>query len=357
MMVDIDWFKPLEAAHPTHGVARVNNWYSVEPGSRVSTNLGWGEGLGAQQENVIFTPDGRGAYSNWTIRNVRPMHEKAAKTGVDWGGQHDNAQPDLTARMEKLANPGDYAEMQVNPADNAANLPAKYFEILSNMSAAQRLRFERGEWSSEVNGALWALEDRLGEGDIIIPGIDSGRVAKGDEPAMQRIVVAVDPSGTKGDGKGDDIGIVVAGLGVDGRGYVLEDATCQMSPEGWGRRAVDCYRRWNADRIIAERNYGGAMVEAVVRAANDNVAYSEVTASRGKAVRAEPIAALYEQGKIHHIGYFPELEDQLCAFTQSGYQGLRSPDRADSMIWGFTELFPGIVKQEQNAFKPIQFAV
>jgi len=116
---------------------------------------------------------------------------------------------------EKLANPDDYAEMQVNPADNAANLPAKYFEILSNMSAAQRLRFERGEWSSEVNGALWALEDRIAGDGRIIQGIDSLRVR--EVPEMQRIVVGVDPSGTKGDGKGDDIGIVAAGKGVDGR--------------------------------------------------------------------------------------------------------------------------------------------
>jgi len=178
------------------------------------------------------------------------------------------------------------------------------------MSAAKRLRFEAGEWASEVNGALWSLEDRKAPDGKRIPGIDSTRVA--NIPAMRRIVVAVDPSGTKGDGGGDDIGIVVAGLGEDGRGYVLEDGTVQLSPEGWGRRAVDLYHKWDADRIIGERNYGGDMVRFTVSTADKKAAFKEVSASRGKHVRAEPISALYEQGKVSHVGYFPDLEDQMC---------------------------------------------
>lgn len=241
---------------------------------------------------------------------------------------------------EALPNPDDYVEMQVNPADNAANLPEKYFEILSSMSAAQRLRFERGEWSSEVNGALWALEDRISEAGDVMPGIDSQRVAQA--PEMARIVVGVDPSGTKGDGKGDDIGIVVAGLGVDGRGYVLEDATCQLSPEGWGRRAVDCANRWKADRIIAENNFGGAMVESTIRMIDPKAPVKSVNAgSRGKIVRAEPISALYEQKRISHVGVFADLEDQMCAMTPSGFTGDKSPDRADALVWCLTELMLG----------------
>lgn len=250
---------------------------------------------------------------------------------------------------EKLATPSDYVEMKVNPADNADNLPAEYFDVLASMSAAKRLRFEDGEWASEVNGALWSLDDRVtdsvteDDGTVIpghkIRGIDSDRVA--DKPAMQRIVVAVDPSGTKGDGGGDDIGIVVAGLGVDGRGYVLEDATCQMSPEGWGRRAVEMFRRWNADRIVGEKNFGGDMVRAIVQTTDRTVSFKEVSATRGKVVRAEPIAALYEQGKVSHVGIFPDLEDQMCNFTASGYVGEGSPDRADAMVWALTELMLG----------------
>lgn len=236
---------------------------------------------------------------------------------------------------EPVPNPDDYAEMKVNPSDNADNLPAEYFDVLAGMSAAKRLRFEAGEWASEVNGALWALEDRQTEvGEI--PGIDRFRVAQ--EPDLKRVVVSVDPSGTKGDGSGDDIGMVVAGLGVDGRCYVLEDATCNLSPEGWGRRAVQMYERWDADRIVAERNFGGAMVAAVIRSAGQHVAFKEVTATRGKVVRAEPVAALYEQGKVSHVGVFSDLEDQMCNFTPSGFVGEGSPDRADALVWAVTEL-------------------
>lgn len=245
-----------------------------------------------------------------------------------------------------LPNPDEYVEMKVNPEDNRENLPPEYFDVLASMSSAKRLRFEAGEWASEVNGALWALDDRMTEprteedGTVIpaarIRGIESDRVATA--PTMQRVVVSVDPSGTKGDGTGDDIGIVVVGLGVDGRAYVLEDATCQMSPEGWGRRAVDMYHRHKADRVVAERNYGGDMVRFTVSTADPKVAFKEVTATRGKVVRAEPIAALYEQGKVSHVGTFADLEDQLCNFTPSGYVGEGSPDRADALVWALTEL-------------------
>jgi len=243
---------------------------------------------------------------------------------------------------EALPNPADYAEMKVNPTDNASNLPAEYFEVLASMSAAKRLRFEAGEWATEVNGALWTLDDRQAEDGRIIPGIDSLRMAKDAIlPDMQRIVVAVDPSGTKGDDSGDDIGIVVAGKGIDGRAYVFEDATCNLSPDGWGRRAVDRYNRWEADRIVGERNYGGAMVEFVIRTADSKVPYREVTASRGKVVRAEPVAALYEQGRVSHVGDFPDLEDQMCNFTAAGYVGDRSPDRADALVWALSDLMLG----------------
>lgn len=237
---------------------------------------------------------------------------------------------------EALPRPDDYAEMKVNPSDNADNLPAEYFEVLASMSAAKRLRFEAGEWASDVNGALWALDDRQSQDGKVMPGLDSLRVK--EAPEMRRIVVAVDPSGTRGDGGGDDIGIIVAGLGVDGECYVLHDGSCNMSPEGWGRRAVDLYHRFTAHRIVAERNYGGDMVRFTVATADKNAAFKEVVASKGKVVRAEPISALYEQGRVHHVGDLPDLEDQLCNFTASGYIGDNSPDRADALVWALTEL-------------------
>jgi phage terminase large subunit-like protein len=250
---------------------------------------------------------------------------------------------------EAVPNPADYVEMKINPADNRENLPEEYFDVLASMSEAKRLRFERGEWASEVNGALWSIDARkieartMEDGAIVpartIPGIDTTRVAAA--PELRRIVVSVDPSGTKGDGSGDDIGIVVAGLGVDGRGYILLDGTVQMSPEGWGRRAVDLYHRFKADRILGERNFGGDMVRFTVSTADPKASFKEVVASRGKVVRAEPISALYEQGKVSHVGTFPDLEDQMCNFTANGYVGEGSPDRADALVWALTELMLG----------------
>lgn len=253
---------------------------------------------------------------------------------------------------EALNDPDNYVEMKINPDDNRENLPEEYFAVLDGMSAAKRLRFKDGEWASEVNGALWSLEDRKAEDGRAIPGIDSTRATLHRSPDdgrpqvkyngaiidMQRIVVAADPSGTKGDGGGDDIGIVVAGKGVDGRGYVFEDATCQLSPDGWGKRTVNQYSKWGADRVIGERNFGGAMVEFVIKTADKTTPYKEVTASRGKVVRAEPVSALYEQGRVSHVGDFPDLEDQMCNFTANGYVGEGSPDRADALVWALTEL-------------------
>ena len=211
--------------------------------------------------------------------------------------------------------------------DNSENLSASALNQLKERYEGTRLGRQElnAELLLDVPGALWTLQM-----------LDSARIKS--LPEMRRIVVAVDPSGTKGDGKGDDVGIVVAGLGVDGRGYVIRDATCQLSPDGWGKRVIAMYHQYSADRIVAERNYGGAMVEAVIKASDKNVPFKEVTASRGKVLRAEPIAALYEQGKISHVGEFSELEDQMCNMTAAGYVGEGSPDRADALVWALTEL-------------------
>ena len=236
---------------------------------------------------------------------------------------------------EPLPNPDDYAELLMNPVDNIANLPPGYFEILGSLSELQRLRFERGEWASDADNALWNLE----QFDVQRAGTVNGSVSYNGMPvSMRHVVVAVDPSGTTGDGIGDCIGIVAVGLGTDGRFYVLEDASCRMSPEQWGRRAVAMYHKHQADRIIGETNYGGAMVGAVIRTADARVPFRAVHASRGKIVRAEPIAALYEKGSVSHVGTFLELEDQLANMTTSGYVGEGSPDRADALVWALSEL-------------------
>jgi phage terminase large subunit-like protein len=213
--------------------------------------------------------------------------------------------------------------------DNAANLAPSFLQTIR--ARYENTRLGRQELNAEllldVQGSLWPR-------DLLDRANGNWKL-----PDMKRVVVAVDPSGTRGEeDSGDSIGIIVAGLGVDNFGYVLADRTCKLSPDGWGRVAVNAYREFKADRIIAERNFGGAMVEHVIRTVDRNVSYKEVTASRGKIARAEPISALYEQSKIRHVGSFIELEDQLCAMTSEGYVGDGSPDRADALVWALTEL-------------------
>lgn len=180
------------------------------------------------------------------------------------------------------------------------------------------------ELLEDVVGALWTDEMVLHEPIEYVWQDDD----------IVRIVVAVDPSGSSG----DSIGIVVAGAKVDGTYVVLADRTVNGSPAEWGRAAVKAYEDFEADRLVAEVNFGGAMVEAVIRNVNPDVSYQEVRASRGKIIRAEPIAALYEQGKVTHARGLVELEKQMMLMTNEGYVGEGSPDRVDALVWALTAL-------------------
>jgi predicted phage terminase large subunit-like protein len=158
-------------------------------------------------------------------------------------------------------------------------------------------------------------------------------------PDLVRIMVGVDPAMSSGEGA-DETGIVVAGCDRDGHFYVLHDASCRLSPDGWAKRVVYAYEQWHADRVVAEVNNGGDLVEHVLRTVSRNVPYRAVRASRGKITRAEPIAALYEQRKVHHVGCFPELEDQMCSFAPGRPDG--PTDRVDALVWCLTKLMkPG----------------
>lgn len=209
--------------------------------------------------------------------------------------------------------------------DNRANLsPVFYEQIISKYEGTRLGRQElMAEVLEDVPGALWQM--RL---------IDDQRVQ--EAPELYRVVVAIDPAVTSGE-DADDTGIVVAGAGVDGHGYVLADRTCKLSSDAWARRALVAYDEFKADRVVAEVNNGGDLVERVLRMVSPNVPYTAVHASRGKRIRAEPVAALYEQGKIHHVGGLPELEDQMCSFVPEG--GAGSPDRVDALVWALTQLF------------------
>jgi predicted phage terminase large subunit-like protein len=207
--------------------------------------------------------------------------------------------------------------------ENSENLaPAALAQLRDRYEGSRIGRQELyAEVLDDVPGALW----QRGQ-------IDKLRART--HPDLVRTVVAIDPAVTSGEDS-DETGIVVAGRGVDGHGYVLADRTCRMSPDGWARRATSAFEEFSADRIIAEVNNGGDLVERVIRV-QGHYPYRAVRASRGKLTRAEPIAALYEQGKVHHVGSFPELEDQQCAYTPDGYDG--SPDRVDALVWALSEL-------------------
>lgn len=242
-----------------------------------------------------------------------------------------------------LDNIADYAFFQINPHDNKENLNPKYLEKLEAMGPRMRKRFLLGEFSDEDDNRLFNEDD-----------FERHRVLKDEDlPDMVRIVIPVDPSGAgdNDNSSNDAIGIGACGLGVDGNGYLLEDLTVKASPKVWGRVVADAYDRWEANTVIGEENFGGAMVQFVIMTARPNTPYKSVRASRGKHVRAEPIAALYEQGRIRHVGYFPELEDELCDMTTAGYIGEKSPNRADFAIWGFTELFGQIVQPKRTGKK------
>ena len=249
-----------------------------------------------------------------------------------------------------LPDHADMASMRMNPEDNAENLPPEYItKTLGGMSAKQQKRFRFGEWADANPSALFHEDD-----------IDKWRQDPNFPiPDMVRMVVGVDPSGADDADNADNdaIGIIVGGLGTDGNAYLFEDCTVKAGPKTWGDIATGAFDRHQADVIVGETNYGGAMVGHVIQTARPRTNYKIVTATRGKSVRAEPFSALYEQGKVRHIGRFPELEEELAAYSTFGYTGPNSPNRADAWIWVLTELFPGMVNPRKKEKKKPEEAV
>lgn len=231
--------------------------------------------------------------------------------------------------------------------DNADNLAKRFIEKIHQRYAGTRLGRQEleAELLEDLPGALW-LRTYF---DPPEGSVHTGRIWARKMPDLVRIVVAVDPSGVgSSEDGGDSIGIVVAGIDEYDHGYVLADRSLKDGPAGWGKAAVDAYHEFEADLIIGESNYGGAMVESTIRSVDASVAYKSVSASRGKVMRAEPVAALYEQGRVSHVSGadirdkhglgLSALEDQLCLFAAKGYTGSGSPDRADACVWALTEL-------------------
>ena len=216
--------------------------------------------------------------------------------------------------------------------DNAPNLsPAALDELRRRYEGTRIGRQElEGELLLDTPGALWTLAQ------FEAPGF---RATPDDVPDLVRVVTAVDPAVTSGEDS-DDTGIVTVGVDHDGHLWVLADDTCHLGPEGWASVAVGAMDRWGSDRIVGEVNNGGDLVESVLRAVDRTVPYRKVTASRGKRVRAEPVAALYEQGRVRHVGVLADLEDQMCSWAPDDLRG-KSPDRVDALVWACTELSLG----------------
>lgn len=239
--------------------------------------------------------------------------------------------PRAVPLLRRLLTQPDVAVTRGTTADNEDHLARGFLRSVKarfgrSLLARQELD---GELIEEIEGALWSRAL-----------LESGREAIPTADAV-RIVIGVDPPASA---QGDACGIVVCALGADGVGRVLADCSVRKpTPERWARAVAGAARVWSADRVVAEANQGGEMVRSVLRAADIALPIKLVHASRGKVARAEPVAALYEAGRVRHAGQFPELEDQLCGLMAGGgYEGPgRSPDRADALVWAMTELMLG----------------
>jgi PBSX family phage terminase large subunit len=233
--------------------------------------------------------------------------------------EHKNPETDAPLRHQER-----YGYLKMNPVDNTENLNESYLETLESLGEKRRRRFYLGEYSDDTEGALWKR-------DWII----RHRVESVSD--LTRVVVAVDPAVT-GNETSDDTGIIVVGSKtVDGKEhyYVVDDFTYHGDVTGWGQSVIDAYRRHSADLVVAETNQGGDLVEMNIRNYDRSIRFKKVTATRGKALRAEPVANLYDMGLVHHVGNFLELEDELCMWTPEDKE---SPNRLDALVWGVTYL-------------------
>jgi phage terminase large subunit-like protein len=230
--------------------------------------------------------------------------------------------PRPTKLIRELVSDPDVAVTVGTTYENASNLPVSVLNNFRKKYEGTRLGRQEllAKILTDTPGALWTQQI-----------VDDHRV--GVVPDLKRVVVAVDPAVTATD-ESDETGIVVAGIGMNNEGYVLADMTLRSSPGTWAKQALAALHRYDGDRIIGEVNNGGDMVEHTIRTEDRRAPYKEVRASRGKLTRAEPISALYEQGRVHHVGVFSELEDQMTTWVP----GEKSPDRMDALVWALTEL-------------------
>lgn len=234
--------------------------------------------------------------------------------------------PRPTPLIRKLLDRNDVRVTTGSTFENEANLAESTLAMLKEKYEGTTLGRQElyAEVLDNLEGALW--NNRM---------IDEARLPKDSQIEFTKIVVALDPAVTANDDS-DETGIVVVGKDQQNKYYLLDDKSGKYSPDEWGRLSVELYYTWEANLIVAEVNNGGDLVERLIRSIDTSCRYRSVHASRGKMLRAEPISALYEQGKVHHLGVFPELENQMCTYT--GDRPKPSPDRLDALVWGLTEI-------------------
>lgn len=303
--------------------------YSAEEPNRLrgpQHDFGWGDELAAWQypdayDQMMFGM--RLGHNPRTLFTTTPKPVKLIRDLVKRGT------PDADLREGRL-DTADVVITKGSTYENIANLARTFIhETIKKYEGTTLGRQELyAEILEDIEGALWHMSL-----------IEAHRVSNGDQiPTMKRIVVAADPAVTSKK-ESAETGIIVAGLGVNDHAYVFRDASGRFSPNNWGKKLIELYENFNADRVIGETNNGGELIETVLRNIDPSVSYKAVTASRGKARRAEPIVALYEQGRVHHVGYFGALESQMTTWRED--LGMDSPDRMDALVWALTELMIG----------------
>tara|TARA_R110000737_G_scaffold40931_2_gene61482 strand:+ start:88 stop:1287 length:1200 start_codon:yes stop_codon:yes gene_type:complete len=304
------------------------------PGGGVITFTGMNsqnsESIKSYENYNIAWVEEANVFSKKSIELLRPTI-RAKGSELWWSWNPDSSDDPVDKFFRGLSLPDDAIVKRINFDDN------KYFpdELKSEMEQDRKNNPDRfshiwlGDYAPQAVGAIWNMAN-----------IHSNRIH--DIPTIGRIVVSVDPAVSNTENS-DEHGIIVGGLGEDGKGYVLDDVSLKGSPQQWAERAIAAFDRWDADSIIVEKNQGGDMCRYTLNTIRPNINIQEVVASRGKHVRAEPISALYAMNQISHVGSFPELESQMCRMTAAGYDGTGSPDRVDALVWLFSKLFPSII--------------
>tara|TARA_B100000700_G_scaffold311784_2_gene394499 strand:+ start:1935 stop:3182 length:1248 start_codon:yes stop_codon:yes gene_type:complete len=272
-----------------------------------------------------------------SARSLELLRPTIRKPGSEiWGGWNPRHETDPIDRLLRgTALPQSAMVVRANYTDNpwfpAELEDERQFDLKNNPDRYAHIWL--GEYEPTAIGAIW---DR-----------QTIHAHRREAATCERIVIAVDPAVSSEAGSNEH-GIIVCGLGEDQRGYVLDDYSLGGTPREWANRAIAAYDRYEADAIVIEVNQGGDMVRHTLEAARPGLPIVEVRATRGKHVRAEPISALYQLGRISHVGAFPELESQMCQMTAAGYEGQGSPDRVDALVWAFTELFPQMTREKSN---------